>query len=51
MGGRFGKYGDAKRKAKLRQSAFVKKKAENLKPNPKQGRRQRKKKADLNVSP
>ena len=51
MGGRFGKYGDAKRKAKLRQSALVKKKAQKLKPNPKRGRRDRKKKADLNASP
>ena len=45
MGGRFGKYGDAKRKAKLRQSGLVKKKAEKLKPDPKQIRRSRKKKA------
>ena len=47
MGGRYGKYGDAKRKAKLRQSGVVKKKAEKLKPNPKRSRRLRKKKADL----
>jgi hypothetical protein len=32
MGGRFGKYGDFKRKAKLRQSRISKRKAEKIAP-------------------
>ena len=50
MSGRFGKYGDVKRKAKLRQSGFVRKKGEKLKPDPPKSRHIRKKKADLNKS-
>jgi hypothetical protein len=50
MGGRFGKYGDAKRKAKLRQSGFVRKKGEKLKPDLQKKRHLRKKKADSNKS-
>ena len=47
MGGRFGKYGDTKRKAKIRQSAIVKKKSVRLKPDPSRHRRQKKKNTDL----
>ena len=50
MGGRFGKYGDTKRKAKLRQNAIVKNKADKLKPNSKQRRQQKKKLAQIRTS-
>lgn len=43
MGGRFGKYGDTKRKTRIRQSEFAKKKNEKIKPNPRRLRRQEKK--------
>lgn len=43
MGGRFGKYGDTKRKAKLRKSGPVKKKGLTVKPDTRP-RRQIKKK-------
>jgi hypothetical protein len=43
MGGRFGKYGDTKRKAKLRHSRPVKKKGEKVKLDPRRRRRQKKK--------
>jgi hypothetical protein len=43
MGGRFGKYGDTKRKAKLRQSGPVKKKGVKLKPDTKARKRFKKK--------
>ena len=46
MGGRFGKYGDTKRKAKLRQSGIVRTKGEKVKPDPKRLRRQKKKQSD-----
>ncbi|MGB5745864.1 MAG: hypothetical protein WBM69_02705 [Desulfobacterales bacterium] len=35
MGGRFGKYGDTKRKARMRQSGFITKKGEKVTPDPK----------------
>ena len=43
MGGRFGKYGDTKRKAKIRQSGLVKVKGGKVKPDPKRFRRQKNK--------
>ena len=43
MGGRFGKYGDTKRKAKLRQSGPVKKKGVKFKPDNKARKRFKKK--------
>jgi hypothetical protein len=46
MGGRFGKYGDTKRKAKIRQSGLVKVKGKKVKPDSKPLRRQKKKKPD-----
>jgi len=46
MGGRFGKYGDSKRKAKIRQSGLVKVKDKKVKPGPKPLRRQKKKQPD-----
>jgi len=46
MGGRFGKYGDTKRKARLRQSGLVKKKSGKAKPDPKRLRRQKKRRSN-----
>ena len=46
MGGRFGKYGDTKRKAKIRQSGLVKVKGKKTKPDPGPLRRQKKKQPD-----
>lgn len=43
MGGRFGKYGDTKRKAKLRKSGAVDEKGRKNKPDPKIPRRRKKK--------
>jgi len=43
MGGRFGKYGDTKRKAKIRRSGFIKTTGKKVKPDPKRLRRQKKK--------
>jgi hypothetical protein len=51
MGGRFGKYGDTKRKAKLRQSGIVRTKGEKVKPDPGQLKRRQKKKNDNKVQP
>jgi hypothetical protein len=51
MGGRFGKYGDTKRKAKLRQSGIVRTKGEKVKPDPGQLKRRKKKKNDYKVQP
>jgi hypothetical protein len=48
MGGRFGKYGDTKRKAKIRQSGIVKTKVEKVKPDPKCLWRLKKKQSDKN---
>ena len=45
MGGRFGKYGDTKRKAKLRQSGPEKKKGLKVKPDAKSRRRFKKKRS------
>jgi len=42
MGGRFGKYGDTKRKAKLRHSGPEKKKGAKVKPDPRKLRRRKK---------
>ena len=44
MGGRFGKYGDTKRKAKLRKSGPVKNKGLKVKPDTKPRKRFKKKK-------
>jgi len=46
MGARFGKYGDTKRKAKLRHSGLVKKKGVKTGPDQKRLRRQKKKQPD-----
>jgi hypothetical protein len=46
MGGRFGKYGDTKRKTKIRQSGLFKVKSKKAKPDPKPLRRQKKKQPD-----
>jgi len=51
MGGRFGKYGDTKRKAKIQQSGIVRKKTGKLKPDPGQLKRRQKKKADKKGQP
>jgi hypothetical protein len=51
MGGRFGKYGDTKRKANIRQSGIVRNKTEKLKPDPGQLKRRQKKKADKKGHP
>ena len=46
MGGRFGKYGDTKRKAKIRQSGLVRVKGQKPKPDPKPLRRRKTKQPD-----
>jgi hypothetical protein len=51
MSGRFGKYGDFKRKAKLRQSGLSKRKSEKMKPEPKEPRRPKKKKTRKRAVP
>jgi len=46
MGGRFGKYGDTKRKAKIRQSGLVRVKGQKTRPDPKPLPRRKKKQPD-----
>ena len=46
MGGRFGKYGETKRKARLRQSGLVKKKRGKAMPDPKRLDRRKKRRSD-----
>jgi hypothetical protein len=46
MGGRFGKYGDTKRKAKIRQSGRAKVKGQKAQPDPKPLRHRKKKRPD-----